>query len=259
MEFRRQIRVGLIVSIMAMAGSLALFSGCESNVQKYREQGVKLYEEKHLDQSLATLTKALSYDEFDAVSNAYAGLIYYQSGDYVQAAYHFKVALQSDPSSNQAKDGLTAAYIRLGKPDLALDYLERASAMADKVKDPRWEKSEKMPYKKQTEEGLYLGKAGDRLRIGRAYEQLGDYDNALVYYKKALALQSDSAEVLFALALLYEKTGNAAETREFLIRTYNVDPSMPELTDTMTRNHVAISSVIGAPAAPATANTQPAK
>ncbi len=137
----------------------------------------------------------------------------------------------------------------------ALDYLERASAIADKVKDPRAEKSNsKRRYMKQTEEGLYLGKAADRLRIGRAYEKLGDYDNAVVYYQKALTLQPDSANVLMSLASLYEKLGNKTQTREFLIRAYNADPASPGLTDALTRNNIAISDVIGTPP-----QTQPAK
>ncbi len=251
---QRPLRPNLLL-VSALAVSITLLAACESNVQKYREQGVKLYQHNDYDGSLATLNKALSYDQFDAVSNCYAGLIHYRAGNYEQAAYHFKVALQADPSSEQAKDGLTAALIKLDKPDLALDYLERSSALADKVKDPREEKSNvKRRYMKQTEEGLYLGKGGDRLRIRRTYEKLGDYDNALVYYKKALVLLPDSPNVLMALASLYEKTGNKAQTREFLIRAYNADPATPNLTDAMTRNNVAISAVIGTPA-----DTQPGK
>src|SRR6202012_731494 len=107
----------------------------------------------------------LSYDQFDAQSNAYAGLIMYRQGNYEQAAYHFKVALQSDPSSEEAKDGLTAAFIKLDKPDLALDYLERSSALADKVKDPRMAQSaSKVPLQLETEARLYKGKGGDRVR-----------------------------------------------------------------------------------------------
>src|SRR6202000_670160 len=153
--------------------TVTLLTACESGVEKYRKAGIAQYNQGQYDSSLATLNKALSYDSFDAQANAYAGLIQYRQGNYEQAAYHFKVALQSDPSSEEAKDGLTAAFIKLDKPDLALDYLERASSVADKVRDPRWERSGlKTKYNKQTEERLYLGKVEDRLRIGRAYEKL---------------------------------------------------------------------------------------
>jgi tetratricopeptide (TPR) repeat protein len=250
---RHPFRNTLIASAMALV--LPLLTACESNVQKYREQGVNLYQHNDYDQSLATLNKALSYDQFDAVSNTYAGLIQYRAGNYEQASYHFKVALQSDPSSSQAKDGLTAALVKLDKPDLALDYLERASAMADKVKDPRIEKSEsKLRFMKQTEEALYLGRAGDRLRIGRAYEALGDFDNALVYYKKALALDPNNPGILMTIAALYEKANNKDGTREYLSKAYRADPATPGITDALTRNGIPISEVIGGPGP----QTQPA-
>ncbi len=227
---------------------VAMLGGCTSELQKNRELGVSLYQKEHYDQSLAALTTALKCDEFDAVSNTYAGLIHYRAGNYQQACYHFKTALQADPSSEQAKAGLTAALIRLDKPDLALDYLERASALAEKVKDPRWKKSfANRRYQDQTDEGLFTGRAGDRLRIGRTYEKLGDYDNALLYYKKALAVAPDNPSVLFAVGLLFEKTGDKTVAREYLIKAYMADPSTPGLTEALTRNGIAISDVLGVP------------
>ncbi len=232
----------------ALVAALA-FTGCESNLQKYRDQGVLEYQKGDYSNSLVSLTKALSYDEFDPKSNAYAGMIHYQAGEYVQAAYHFQVALQADPSSEEAKNGLTETYIKQGKPDQALDALERSSEMAQKVDDPRWEKTNvKRHYTKGTEERLFLGKVDDRMRIARTYEKLGDYDNALVYYKKALELDPESVDVLMAAANLAEKAGNKPEAREYLRRAYGIDPGAKGLTDAMTRNGLAISDVLDVPA-----------
>jgi len=238
----------LIQTAAVMAVCTCFFGGCAGKLETARKQGIELYQQKQYDQALATLNRALSYDQFDAKSNTYAGLIQYRAGNYEQAIYHFKVALQSDPSSEEAKDGLTAALVKLGKPDLALDALERSAALAEKVEDPRWEKTNvKRPYTKQVQENLYTGKVDDRVRIGRAYEQLGDYDNAVLYYKKALELTPRSTQALMSLARLYEKLGNKAEVRENLIRAYNIDPAAPGLTEAMTRNGIAISEVIGTP------------
>ncbi|MCL2646261.1 MAG: tetratricopeptide repeat protein [Phycisphaerales bacterium] len=237
----------IVLSLIAIL-TASSFAGCTSNVERYRKQGIALYQQDQYDQSLETLNKALSYDQFDAQSNTYAGLIHYRAGHYVQATYHFKVALQSDPSSEEAKDGLTATLIQRGQPDLALDYLERAAKLAEQVDDPRWKKSyTNRPYQNQIEEALYVGKAGDRLRIARTYEKLGDYDNAAVYYDKALQIAPRNARILLARATMYEKIGNKSECRESLIRAYNADPATPGLIEAMTRNNVAISSVIGTP------------
>lgn len=232
----------------SLTGALTLFTGCESTVEKYRKQGISLYNNGEYDQSLATLKTALSADQFDAKSNTYAGLIEYRQGNYQQASYYFKVALQSDPSQEEALSGLVAAYIKLDKPDLALDFLERRSAMADQVKDPRWEKTNvKRPYEHQTEENLYVGKTGARRLIGHTYEKLGDYDNALLYYQKASDMAPRDVNPLLDIAGLYDKTGNKAAARDYLIRAYNIDPSAPGLTDLMTKDNVIINDVIGTP------------
>ncbi|HVS71249.1 MAG TPA: tetratricopeptide repeat protein [Phycisphaerae bacterium] len=237
-------KIRFAVAALAVTGLAA----CTSPLQHYRDLGIAQYNKDDYSQSLASLNKALSYDESDPAANTYAGLIHYRAGEYEQALYHFKVALQLDPSSEKAKNGITATLIKLGKPDLALDYLERAAALAMKVKDPRLEKSEvKRPYLKQTEEKLYLSKASDRVRIAKTYEALGDYDNALAYYQKALQFSPNDGTILLQIARLYEKTGNTAGVREYLARAYRAAPQTPGLTDEMTKNGLAISDVLPVP------------
>ena len=241
------IRNSIMIKGMLLA-SLVLaalsFTGCASQVEKLRTQGIEQYQREQYDQSLASLNAALKIDEFDAQSNTYAGLIHYRAGNLQQASYHFKTALDADPSSEEAKAGLTATLVRLGKPDLAIDYLERSAELAMHVEDPRWKKTLiNRRYQNQTEERLFLGKVEDRLRIGLTFEKLGDYDNALVYYKKAEALAPTDANVLMAVALLYEKVGNKPECREYLGRAYRASPTEPAIREAMTRNRVAISDI----------------
>ncbi len=233
----------LFAAVVAVLGS---FTACTSNLEKFRKQGIAQYKAEKYDESLATLNKALHEDQFDADSNAYAGLIHYRSDNLQQAEYHFRVALNADPSSEEAKAGLTATLIKQGKPDEALDALERAAKLAEKVDDPRWKKSNiKVPYTSQVEERLFLGKVNDRIRIARTYERLGDYDNALVYYNKALEISPENANVLMSIADMAERVGNKEKAREYLRRAYLKDPGLPGLTDAMTRNGLAISDVIG--------------
>lgn len=240
-------RIFNCLHLFAAAFALLLLTGCDTTLQRFRKAGVQAYNDKQYEQSLAYINKALHEDQFDAVSNTYAGLNYYQNEQFVQAAYHFNVALNADPSSEEAKAGLTVTLIRQGKPDEALDSLERAAKLAEKVEDPRWRKSNfKVPYTMQTEENLYLGKGNDCVRIARTYDKLGDFDNAYVYYQKALEQvpEAKSASILMSIADLAERAGNKKRTEEYLKRTYLVDPATPGLVQAMTRNGVPISAVI---------------
>jgi tetratricopeptide (TPR) repeat protein len=236
---------GRLAALLVFTLPLMLLGGCAEKLEVYRTQGIRQYEAKQYDRSLQTLNKALTYDEFDARANTYAGLIHYRAGNYQQAAYHARVALQSDPSSEEAKDCLTAALIKLDKPDLALDALERAAALAENVSDPRWQRTfVKKRYTKEVQENLYYGKVDDRVRIGRAYERLGDYDNAVLFYKKAIELTPRNTQAWVAMGNMYAKLGNKAEARNCLVRAYNIDPATPGLTEAMTKQGIAISEVI---------------
>jgi tetratricopeptide (TPR) repeat protein len=234
-------------TVLALAAILALLTGCETNLEKFRKEGVRLYNAQQFDESLATLNKALHEDQFDAVSNAYTGLIDLRSDHLQQAQYHFQLALDADPSSEEAKSGLTVTLVKQGKPDQALDALERAAKVAEGVEDPRNLKSNiKVPYTKEIEERLFLGKVHDRIRIAKAYESLGDYDNAFTYYKTALDLEPDDANLLMSIALLAERAKNPERAREYLRLAYLKNPATPGLTEAMTRNNLPISDVIGA-------------
>jgi tetratricopeptide (TPR) repeat protein len=223
---------------------LGLLTGCETTVERYRNEGVRLYQARQYDQSQAALKQALQADQSDPVSNAYAGLIDLRSDQLAQAEYHFRLTLDRDPSSEEAKSGLASTLIKQGKPGQGLDALERAAKLADDVPDPRHDRSNiKVPFTKQVEERLFLGRYNDRVRIAGVYESLGDYDNALVYYQQALEIRNDTATMM-AIVALAERAKNQPLAREYLTKAYQKDPATPGIVPIMTRNGLAISDVI---------------
>jgi len=234
-----------MIILAATIGATAFLGACKSELQTRREAGMALYQQEKYDAAMGELKQALTIDEFDAKSNTYAGLIHYRAGNYQQASFHFKLALQADPSDEEALAGITASYIRLDKPDLALDFLERHAAVADQVKDPRMERSiGNRRFMKESEERLFLGKGGARVRIAKTYERLGDYDNAKLYYDKALAIEPDNAAILMSLGKMYEKVANQKEAANAYIRAYRIDPATPGVSEALTRVGVAISDLV---------------
>jgi tetratricopeptide (TPR) repeat protein len=233
-----------LVCLLAFGGVL-LLGGCARPVETFRKEGIRLYKAEQYEQAMTAFDKALADDQFDAASNAYSGVLHYRRGELEQAEYHCRVALNADPSNEMAKECLTETLIKKGKPDEALDALERAAKMAEKVDDPRWEQTLKRPYTKQVEERLFLGQVEDRMRIARAYQALGDYDNAIKYYDLAFEKSgSRSAAALLSAGEVYAKSGNKPKAQEYLTKAYRLDPGTPGLTEAMTRNGVAISNIL---------------
>jgi tetratricopeptide (TPR) repeat protein len=248
MEWCKTIKMSVMaIAAVALLGSL---TGCETSLEHYRNEGVRLYQAQQYDESRAALEQALQKDQSDPVSNAYAGLIELRSDQLKQAEFHFTMTLGRDPSSEEAKSGLAATLIKEGKAGQALDVLERAAKMAETVPDPRGEKSNiKVPYTKQVEERLVLGQVKDRLRIAKVYESLGDYDNALVQYKLALAKRDDTSTMMAVVAMA-ERAKNQSLVRQYLTMAWLKDPRTPGLVEAMTRNGLAISSVMETSAPP---------
>ena len=240
-----------LVFVLTLA-LLAGLSACTAPVEKYRNEGLKLYKAGQYDAALSAFKQSLAADASDPTSNAYSAAIQYRAGNLTQAAYHAKVALQFDPSNEEARNVLVVALIKQDKADQALDDLERLSELANKTADPRMYKGDgKRRYKYETEEHLFLGRADSRFQVGRGYETIGDLDNAILWYQRALKESPDSAPILFAFARVYEKAGNKPEAIRYAREAYRQNPAIPGLTDMLTRLRIAISDISGTGPSPA--------
>lgn len=241
-----------------LTATLASLGGCKTANQEYREQGEALLTQARAAEAanneadasanytaaLAAFDKSLADDAQDPKSNAYKAAIHYRAGEYEIACYHAHVALQFDPSNDLARTVMIRARVKQGKPNLAIDALERRSALADKVDDPRPAISNiKKPDRKEVELKLFYSPVSNRYEIGKFYESLGDLDNAAVWYRNALALRPQDVTVLLAVVKLNEKSGNPAGLKSAIQAAYAVDPANAELLDVMKRNNISISQL----------------
>lgn len=216
-------------------------AGCQSPQLKLRDQGIVQYKSGDYTTSYDTFSKALGYNQFNAENNYYAGMSAYQLGRYETASYHLKLAWQANPSLGDVKEALTEVLIRLGRPDDALDYLDRDAEFTAKTKDPRWLKTiSKRPYVWQTEEGMYLRKAEDRCRVGRVYERLGDMDNARLNFEKAVTLAPKDTYILTQVGSYYARVGQADKAAGYFTKAYNIDPKTPGLQEAIAKNNMTV-------------------
>jgi tetratricopeptide (TPR) repeat protein len=238
--------------------AFATLGGCKSANEQYREQGEALLSQARAaeaandentasaryTEALAAFDKSLADDSQDPKSNAYKAAIHYRAGEYEVACYYAHVAMQFDPSSDLARTVMIRARVKQGKPDLAIDALERHSGMADKIDDPRPAVSNiKKPDRKAVELKLFYSPVSNRYEIGKFYESLGDYDNAAIWYRNALSLRPTDITVLIAVVRLDEKSNNPAKLRSSIQAAYAVDPANAELLAVMKRNGITISQI----------------
>ncbi|MFC1635562.1 tetratricopeptide repeat protein [Planctomycetota bacterium] len=143
------------------------------------------------------------------------GQIYQAEGLTQKAEYHYNVALSFDPALVEAQ----AAMVKL--------FLDSSN-----------------PVKGKTYADVYLSQvsssATQSLRLAKAFqaEQLDAY--ALTCYQQALQVAPDSAEVNKELAFYYLTKNDKARTKEYLVRSFQLDPRQPDVAGELGRLGVEV-------------------
>lgn len=227
--------LGVLGVVVLLAG------GCQSPALRLSKEGLAQYKSSDYPTAYETFSKALTYDQFNAENNYYAGMSAFQMGRYDTAGYHLRLAWQKDPSLGDVKEALTEILIREGKPDEALNFLDRDAELTAKTKDPRLAKTvNKRPYKLQTEEGMYLRQADDRCRVAKVYEKLGDLDNAAVNYERALTMAPHDPEILMTAGQFYARVNQRTKAAKLFEKAYNIDPQTPGLAEAIQKSNMTV-------------------
>ncbi len=227
LKLGRRGRVAGPVLLLAAIGMLFL-AGCESPAMRLRNEGLRLYHQGHYQAAVRKFDDALNYNQSEPHGNYYAGAADYMLGRYEQAIYHYKLALQTNPNYGQAKSALAQAYIKEGKPNEAMNTLERIAALT--------------------------GRVGDRLRVARFYARLGDLDDARVNYMKAATMAPNDPVVLIAVGKFFDRIGRRKQAVGYYEQAYRMAPPTPGLVKLLSAHGATIYDALTAPpAAPSTA------
>lgn len=225
-------RILSVLSLCAAVSMVAVVGGCETQQAKLRREGVAEYNQGQYDQALKTFEQGLTHDQFKAIDHYYAGVAAMKLDRYVTAEYHLKLAWQADPSLADAKDALTECLLREGNEDEAVNFPERDAAITAKAKPPTGNGN---IYVQAREQAIYDGKGKDRLRVAKAYEKIGDLDNARLNYAKAIEVAPEDAEVHAAAGFFYERVGKKGEAAKEYTRTYELNPAYPGVVAALAR------------------------
>jgi tetratricopeptide (TPR) repeat protein len=111
------------------------------------------------------------------------------AGDFATAERHFRAALAIKPATSDVALPLTVALVGQGKYREVVDLLEPLSRAPSPAVEVWW-------------------------RLGQAYHQLGDCENACRCHQEALALNPDSSDAHYGAALALDESGASEEARQ---------------------------------------------
>ncbi len=198
-------------TLVFLVSSLFLFAGCNEEQVSAPGQEVSMPPET----KKAELQNLLDRKFENPDVHFKLARMYHAEGDWAKAEYHYDVALGFDPALAEAK----AAMVKL--------FLDSGDAA-----------------KSKTYADVYMNKAASSatqsLRLAMAFhkEQLDEY--ALDSYQQAFSLAPDSAEVNKQMGLYYLDKDDKVLAKEYLIRSFKLDPRQPDVAGELGRLGVEV-------------------
>jgi tetratricopeptide (TPR) repeat protein len=138
----------------------------------------------------AYFKKAHSLDPESVLSLNNLGVVYQKTGKFDQAQHYYRQAIDIDPSFAQGYNNLGSVLLELGKEERAQQAYEKAVSLSA----IDWE---------------------SRRNLGHIYLNEKGYKKAAEHLQLALALKPQDPDILFDLALAYEKLGKRTESITF--------------------------------------------
>jgi len=141
--------------------------------------------------------------------------LYQAEGLLQKAEYHYNVALTFDPVLTQAQAAMVKLFLDSG--DTA---------------------------KSKTYGDVYVNQASSSavqsLRLAMSFQKEGLDDYALTCYQQALNLAPNSARIHKQMGYYYLSKGDRAQAKEYLVRSFQLDPNQPEVAGELGRLGVEV-------------------
>jgi Tfp pilus assembly protein PilF len=188
---------------------LLLLGGCNGQARP-KDVGRTAAEKKK-----AKLLKAIETKYEDPESHFQLGKLYQAEGLWAQAEDQYGIALNFDPVHRPAQAARVKVLMGGGDADrsklLADEYIKQASISA-----------------------------AASLQLAMAFQEQGLDEYALKCYQQALYMAPDSAKVNRQFGFYYLSRGNKDLAREYLSRSFQLNPNQPDVAGELGRLGVAV-------------------
>ena len=210
MKWRRE-QTGTRKSIgLAFLVCILLFGGCGGKAKAPKE-----VERTAAEKKKAKMLKAIDRKFEDADAHFKLGQLYQADGLWAQAENQYSIALSFDPAHRQAQAARVKVLVGGGDTAkaglLADEYIERASISA-----------------------------AASLQLALAFQEQGLDEYALKCYQQALRMAPNSAKINRQIGYYYLSKGNKDAAREYLSRSFQLNPNQPEVAGELGRLGVAV-------------------
>ncbi|MFZ0034739.1 MAG: hypothetical protein WAK60_07115 [Sedimentisphaerales bacterium] len=211
MRWRRdQIGKQISIALTLLVCILLLVSGCNGKAKAPKEIARTESEKKK-----AEMLKAIEQKFEDAEAHFKLGKLYQADSMWSQAENQYSIALNFDPAHKQAQAArvkvLTSGGDKAKAKLLADEYIERANISA-----------------------------AASLQLALAFQEQGLDDYALKSYQQALHMAPDSAKINRQIGYYYLSKGERDLAREYLSRSFQLNPSQPEVAGELGRLGVEV-------------------
>lgn len=170
----------------------------------------KLHKENKIDEAIHGYRAYIQKDQTKADAYVNLGICYASKDDYGSAITTLNVAKEKFPANN-----LVLKTLKEIQGDYNSTRITAASASYE-AKD----------YKKAIKQYLEISPATENTMLGVAasYQALNDYDNAILYYKKAEVLNAKNAEIPYYIGYLYSELQKWTEAETYLKKALSLNP-----------------------------------
>lgn len=162
-----------------------------------------------LDDAEVAIKKAISLDKKFASAYNHLGVVYQAKGQYDEALKQFKLALKYNDKLSDAHYNAALVHLALYRNDRDKDHLLGAET---ELKNTTLVNSEHPQA---------------HLELAKVYQEMGQYEPAIIRYKLALEINPNLDEAWSALAKLYTQTGQTLKAQQALNQAIAKNPDSP--------------------------------
>lgn len=182
-----------------------------TDADKLYEYAYELHKNKKLDDAIIYYNKSLAIDPKSSDTYINLAAAYRQKSNFAKAKQIYVDAIALFPENTELKQQLAALE--------ADEESELYTNASDMFKKGKYQEAVSTYNRIQpaTPESL--------VGIGASYQAMKDYKNAIQYYQKALAMDTNNADTAYYLALAYSSDNNNEQAKVYVKKSLALDPN----------------------------------